>query len=224
MTIDLPVLDLTAAPGRFATAPFNDTTAIYLDLVGRTQKSIHIIDFGFHLPPLTDKLVKLWDDGLPTIGLILDHTQGQNRAEARELLKLLHGSKRGPIPFLISVSPRHGQLVHIKTTVVDERWVELGSWNYSESAPDQVNDLVIIDSPQLAHSRLLMFDVLRAYAVHHEHIFQPRAEVVPAVALAEDAGRDGELDPAPDAGQVHRKDVAAPWLDNQQLPDLSKAG
>ena len=220
MTTALPVLDLTAAAGEFATSPFADTTSIFLDFIRSARKSVHIIDFGFHLPELTDLLIEKWEQGLD-IGLILDHSQAQGKAEAEELAKLLRGGPtRGPVPFLISVSPRHGQLVHIKTTVVDERWVELGSWNYSLSAPDQVNDLVILDHVGLAHSRLLMFDVLRAFAVHHEHMFQSRAAVVPTVALAADAGQEAALDPVPGVGQVHRADVAAPWLDNQPLPAI----
>lgn len=216
MSIELPVLDLTATAIRVWMSPFHDTKQAYLDFLSSAKRSIHINIFGFHVPEVTDLLIAKHRSGVK-VDIIFDHSQAQGKAEAGEIAKLM----RARVPFLIGTSSRHGQLLHLKATVVDERLVEAGSWNYSESASDQLNDLTIIDDARMAHFYLLAHDIVRAFILRHEQIFQPRAEVVPASALTEDAGHDADLDPSPESGQVHRKDLAAPWLDNQPLPDTS---
>lgn len=214
--LELLPLDLTATAIRVWMSPFHDTKQAYLDFVRSAKRSISVNIFGFHIPELTDLLIAKHKAGVK-VDIILDHSQAQGKAEAAEIAKLM----KARVPFLIGTSSRHGQLLHLKATVVDERLVEAGSWNYSESASDQLNDLTIIDDPRMAHFYLLAHDIVRAFIVRHEQIFQPRAEVAPAPALTEDAGQDADLDPAPESGQVHRKDLAAPWLDNQPLPDTT---
>lgn len=211
---DGPAIDLTSAEEWVYVSPDQDIKAAYLHFISLAQRSIHLSIFGFHIPELTDALIEKHRAGV-VVDAIFDHSQAQGKAEAPEILKLMQAG----VPFLIGTSPEEGQLLHAKVTVVDEEWVEEGSWNYSESATKQFNTARITHSTQLAHIYLLARDKVRAYILRHERIFQPRAEVTPAPALAEDVGQDAELDPAPNAGQVHRKDLAAPWLDNPPLPD-----
>lgn len=209
--IDFPVLDLTAAAVKVWMSPFHDTKAAYLDFVRSAEKCIHISIFGFHIPDLTDLLLEKHRAGV-AVDLILDHSQAEGKAELSELRRL----KAAGVPFLIGTSPRHGQLLHLKATVVDERRVEAGSWNYSESASDQLNDLTIIEDERLAHFYLLAHDIVRAYILRHERIFQPRgvAPLAPALPEGEDVAA---LDPSPESGQVRRSDVARPWLENARV-------
>ena len=212
------MLSLTAVEERAYFSPEEDVKQPFLNFIRSARKSIVISIFGFHIPELTDALIAQHSAGVQ-VELIFDHSQAQGQAEAPELAKLLAAG----VPFLIGTSWVEGQLLHAKVTIVDQEWVEDGSWNYSESASKQDNSFRITHSPQLAHFYLRNFDIVRAYIAHHEQIFQPRRAKTPAPALAEDVGRDAQLDPAPDAGQVHRKDLAAPWLDNATLPDATKA-
>lgn len=216
-TAELPPLNLTDAEEWIFCSPDQDVKRHFLDFVSRAKRSIHLLIFGFHIPELTTLLISKHDAGL-TVDCIFDHSQAQGKAEAPELLKLMQAG----VPFLIGTSWVKGQILHSKVTVVDEEWVEDGSWNYSESATDQGNIVRFTHSTRLAHIYLREFDKSRAYIIHHEQIFQPHAEVTPAPALAEDVGRDAALDPKPDAGQVKRKDVAAPWLDNPPIADPTK--
>lgn len=216
MAIELPVLDLTATAIRVWMSPFHDTKQAYLDFLSTAKRSIHVNIFGFHVPELTDLLIAKHKAGVK-VDIIFDHSQAQGQAEAGEIAKLM----KARVPFLIGTSPRSGQLLHLKATVVDESRVECGSWNYSESASDQLNDVQVVDDARMAHFYLLAHDIVRAFIIRHEQIFQPHAEVTPAPALAENVGHDVDLDPSPTAGQVHRKDLAAPWLDNQPLPDTT---
>src|SRR5215469_4382786 len=205
-------IKLTAVEETVYVSPEEDVTTPFLAFVAGAQKSVHISIFGFHIPALTDTLIERHHAGVD-VSLIFDHSQAQGTAEAPELVKLLQAG----VPFLIGTSWVNGQLLHSKVCVVDEEWVEDGSWNYSESASKQDNTFRITHSSQLAHFYLRNFDICRAYIIHHESIFQPAKEVTPQAALAEDVGHDDTLDPAPKAGQVRRKDLAKPWLDNATL-------
>ena len=207
--VNLPVLDLTAAEMRVYVSPFHDIKTAYLSFLRTAQKSIHVSIFGFHVPELTDELIAAHRRGL-TVDCIFDHGQAEGKAELPELKRLVDAG----VPILIGTSFVEGQLLHAKVTVVDEEWVEQGSWNYSESATKQLNTAEIIHHAGLAQSFLLARDVIRAYIVRHEQIFQPRGAIPTPAALASDVGRDAELDPAPGGKQVKRKDVARPWLEN----------
>ena len=205
-------LSLTAVQEVAYFSPEEDVVTPFLAFIRSAKQSIRISIFGFHIPALTDALIERHTAGVD-VSLIFDHSQAQGKAEAPELAKL----QSAGVPFLIGTSWVEGQLLHAKVTIVDEEWVEDGSWNYSESASKQDNSFRITRSPALAHFYLRNFDICRAYITHHESIFQPKRARVPAPALAEDVGKDAQLDPVPNAKQVKRRDVAAPWLDNAPL-------
>lgn len=210
--LELLPLDLTAASMRVWMSPFHDTKKAYLDYLRGAEKSIHINIFGFHIEELTAVLIEKHRAGV-AVDCIFDHSQAEGKAEAAEIAKL----QAAGVPFLIGTSSRGGQLLHLKATVVDERRVEAGSWNYSESASDQLNDLTIVDDERLAHFYLLAHDIVRAFILRHERIFQP-ARALPVPAATTEGADVAAADPNPGAGQVHRRDAARPWLDNQPLP------
>src|SRR5258708_30901810 len=103
MTIELPVLDLTATAIRVWMSPFHETKAAYLDFVRSAQRSIHTNIFGWHIPELTDEIIAAHRRGVK-VDVIFDHSQAQGKAEAAEIAKLM----RARVPFLIGTSPRHG--------------------------------------------------------------------------------------------------------------------
>jgi phosphatidylserine/phosphatidylglycerophosphate/cardiolipin synthase-like enzyme len=159
-------------------APFDDTQGEYLAFVSQARRSIYIVIYGFHLPRLTDLLIARYQAGVQ-IGIILDHSQAEGRAEASEVQRLLQAR----VPLLIGTSPVHRQILHSKFTVVDEEAVECGSWNYSLSASQQSNTLTIVHNPAYAAPFLQHYDRLRAFILLHELSLQP-AGAVPAPATA----------------------------------------
>jgi phosphatidylserine/phosphatidylglycerophosphate/cardiolipin synthase-like enzyme len=157
-------------------APFDDTQGEYLAFVGQACRSLYIVIYGFHLPRLTDLLIAKHQAGV-TVGVILDHSQAEGKAEAREVERLVQAG----VPLLIGTSPVHRQILHSKFTVVDEEAVEFGSWNYSLSASQQSNTLSIVHNTAYAVAFLQHYDRLRAFIRLHEMTLQPAGEVAAPV-------------------------------------------
>lgn len=166
-------------------SPFEDTTAEFILFVGAAQRSIYVCIYGYHLPALTDLLIAKHQAGV-TVELILDHTQAAGCAERSEVQRLIDAK----IPLLIGTSPVHHQILHSKFTVVDEEAVEFGSWNYSLSASQQSNTMTEVRHADYAAVFLNHFDRLRSFILLSEMALQPKGEVVPEVALPEDAALD----------------------------------
>jgi phosphatidylserine/phosphatidylglycerophosphate/cardiolipin synthase-like enzyme len=183
-------------------APFDDTTAAFLDFVGSAQKSIEINIYGFHLPKLTDILLAKHAAGV-AVSIILDHSQEAGRAEGGEVARLVAAG----VPLLIGTSPVHHQILHSKFTVVDGAQVEYGSWNYSLSASQQSNDMHFTEADGIAREYQRHHDRIRSWILLHEMAMQPQGETPAAASLSvvadpEDesgAGVDGE-DADPKAG------------------------
>ena len=145
-----------------------------LAFVGKAKKSIAIVIYGFHLPKLTDTLIAKHNAGVK-IGLILDHTQAEGKAEASEVQKLLDAG----VPLLIGTSPVHRAILHSKFCVVDAKAVEFGSWNYSLSASQQSNTMSYVTDRAYAKTFLQHFTRIHDFITLHEMTLQPAHEIVP---------------------------------------------
>lgn len=175
-------------------SPFDQTTEPFLELVQSAKKSIFVVIYGFTLAPLIDDLIAKHQAGLE-IGLILDHTQSLGRAERVQVKRLLDAG----VPFEIGHSPSHSAILHSKFVVVDELHVETGSWNFSVSAAQQSNNMLLIKGhPEVAKIYLRHYDRLRAIILHHQSQLQLTGEAPDPLALAEDASL-GDTPVAPDA-------------------------
>ena len=167
---------------RILMAPWDDTTGAFLDFLDSAKQSIVVSIYGFHLPRLTDLLIAKHQAGLK-VSVILDHTQAEGKAEAGEVQKLLDAG----VPLLIGTSPVHRQILHLKATVVDGERVTHGSWNYSLSASQQLNDLHFVEDAGVAAFYERHHDQVRSFIMLHEMTLQPQGETFAPAALPEDA-------------------------------------
>lgn len=171
-------------------APFDSVTDAYLAFLQSARRSVYIVCYGFTLAPLMDTLIAQHQAGV-RVSLILDHTQAAGVAERVQVQRLLDAQ----VPLFIGTSPVHRQILHSKFTVVDERAVESGSWNYSLSASAQSNTLTFVEDADYARAYLEHFHRLWGFIHLHEMVMQPAGETA-----AEDAPADALADdPTPDA-------------------------
>jgi len=84
------------------------------------------------------------------VKVIFDHEQSTGHTEHPMIQKLVDSGFVDGIDFVIGTSPEAGQIIHIKATWIDGRWVEDGSLNYSVSAFKQINTIGIMDWPEYA--------------------------------------------------------------------------
>ena len=170
-------------------APFDATTEEYLAFVTSAKQSIYVIIYGCHLPALTDLLIAKHTAGV-CVNLILDHTQAEGKAEAGEVARLVAAG----VPLLIGTSPVHGQILHTKATIIDERAVESGSWNYSLSASQQSNTLTFVTDTDYARAYLDHWHRIYGFVSLHDRIYLPpgavAAQDVPADVLPTDDPSD----------------------------------
>lgn len=153
-------------------SPWDDTQQAFLDYIAGTQTSLHIVIYGFHLPPLTDLLIAKHQAGVE-LGVILDHSQAAGKAEAGEVQKLVAAG----VPLLIGTSPVHGQILHSKFAVRDAESVEFGSWNYSLSASQQSNTMTFITDAPYAAAFLHHYHRLHAFILLHDMVMQPTGAI-----------------------------------------------
>lgn len=110
------------------------------------------------------------------VKIIFDHTQAAGHYEAPKIKHLHAVGMRDGEHYLVGTSPVHHQIVHLKATVIwtpdGEGTVEDGSWNYSVSASQQLNDLCFTPSQDLAAYYENAFDKLWDWVKSHESKYQ----------------------------------------------------
>jgi len=134
-----------AAPAEYFFTPYDDGLSPYLALLDKAKQTVHIAIYGFTEPAITEKLIELHRRGVQ-VNLIVDRSQSRGKAQLMQIRKL----QLAGVDVCIGTSAVHGQIMHNKLTIVDDRYVEVGSWNYTRSATRQSNVLMILDSPALA--------------------------------------------------------------------------
>lgn len=126
---------------------------------------IRFITYGTTLPHFFEGLVAAHQKGIDIAG-ILDHTQACGHAEKECLDQLFEHIPSSH--FRIGTSIKAHQIVHLKACSVDSARVWSGSWNFSTSASDQVNNVDIIISQARAKAFDDAFDHLWGFISTHE--------------------------------------------------------
>ena len=131
--------------------------------------------YGCTLAPFFDALIAAHEAG-GDVRVIFDHTQAAGKAEAPQIDRLMAAGLVDGEHFLIGTSPVHHQIVHLKATVIrtpdGKATIEDGSWNYSVSASQQLNDLCFTESDALARYYEQAFDRLWDWVSAHEPQYQ----------------------------------------------------
>jgi len=125
-------------------SPQDDTVAAFLAFIKMAKKKIRIADYSFNLEALVELLIELHKKDLD-IQLILDKSQSSGESEKPAIARLT----RAKVPFVIGTSDMH-KIMHNKFTVVDDVWVQSGSWNYTAAAADEDNFFDIEHSEERA--------------------------------------------------------------------------
>ena len=167
-----------AAPQTRLITPYADGLAAfeaYLANSAQPGARLRTMIYGCTLQPFFDALIAAHRAGCD-VRVIFDHTQAAGRAEAPQIERLMAAGLEDGKHFLIGTSPVHHQIVHLKATVIrtpDGRAVvEDGSWNYSVSASQQLNDLCFTESDALARYYEQAFDRLWDWVKVNEPQYQ----------------------------------------------------
>lgn len=114
-------------------SPQDDTLKAFLNFIAKAQKKIRIADYSFNLEPLVELLIEKSHIGVDVM-LVLDKSESTAQAEKPAIDKL----HKAHIQFVIGTSSKH-KIMHNKFTVIDDEWVQSGSWNYTNAASDEDN-------------------------------------------------------------------------------------
>ena len=173
----LGILHETAEQTRLITPYADGLKAFEAFLAGAAAPGakLRTMIYGCTLQPFFDALIAAHTAGCD-VRVIFDHTQAAGKAEAPQIDRLIAAGLKDGEHFLIGTSPVHHQIVHLKATVIrtpdNKVTVEDGSWNYSVSASQQLNDLCFTESDALARYYEQAFDRLWDWVSAHEPQYQ----------------------------------------------------
>ncbi|MDR3424661.1 MAG: phospholipase D-like domain-containing protein [Alphaproteobacteria bacterium] len=122
-------------------SPHQGATALIVKVIGEAQKTIRVAAYTFTSSPIADALIKAHQRGVD-VRVVLDERQENGRGNLAGILKANN------IP--IRANGRYA-IMHDKFIVIDNKAVELGSFNYTKAAEERnaENALVVRDSPQV---------------------------------------------------------------------------
>ena len=163
--------NFTNVQGHTLFSPWDDTDGAFMEYLARTKRSYYSVIYGWHLPKMTDVLIRMVKSGC-AVGLILDHSQEKGKAEQQEVERAIAGG----VPLLVGTSPVHGQILHSKFSIRDQEEVEYGSWNYSLSASQQSNTMTFVKDAKYAKDFLFHYHRLHAFIILHQMAMQPAGE------------------------------------------------
>jgi phosphatidylserine/phosphatidylglycerophosphate/cardiolipin synthase-like enzyme len=135
------MIDLTR---KWYFSPLDDTKDAYLTFLQTATKSIRIADYSFNIPEFETILPALQKKGVD-VQLVLDKSQSGGSTE-KPVVEALRASD---IPMMIGTSDKH-KIMHNKYTILDDTWIQYGSWNYTTAASDEDNFFCIENNPSLA--------------------------------------------------------------------------
>lgn len=120
-------------------SPEDDVSAQLVRLIGTAKEQINVAIFGFTDEAIAQALIEAKQRGV-AVQVYRDKLQSKEKNQTR-INKLLTDNK---IPLKIKQS---GLLMHMKMLLIDGKDVITGSYNWSEGAKKQDNDLIVCLSP-----------------------------------------------------------------------------
>jgi len=134
----------TIAPSRIRGVCFSaigNCEAILIDLIGRANKSVHVMIYSFTLDELSEALIEAKNKGID-VKVVMEANNAFSKGS--EYRKLLEAGVRVKLD-------RNPALMHHKVMIVDGEIVVTGSYNWSWSAENKNDEnLVILDDPETA--------------------------------------------------------------------------
>lgn len=159
-------------------SPFADPQAGMIAFLARAAvkgAKLRTMIYGCTWQPFFDALVTAKNAGAD-VKVIFDHTQACGPKEKARIEALVAAGFVDGEDFLIGTSPAQHQIVHLKRTAIwtpdGKAAVEFGSWNYSDSATKQLNDVTIVESQHIAAYTDMAFNYLWQWIKTHEAAMQ----------------------------------------------------
>lgn len=137
--------------------PYADGMKAFSAFLGTATSKIRVMIYGATLQVFFDDMIKAKNAGID-VKAIFDYAQSRGHSERPEIDRLVQAGWKDGVDFLIGTSPEDHQIIHIKSTIIDDRWVEDGSLNYSVSAFKQINTISLSDWPEYAEYLTNIFD------------------------------------------------------------------
>lgn len=117
-------------------------------LMDKATKTLDVADYDFDLANVADAMARAKKRGV-TVRMVTD-TDTLTNTKDKEIQGAFDTLKAVSIPI---VDDRRGPIMHNKFTVVDNEWVETGSWNYTDGDTYHLNNnQIIIHNAQLAQN------------------------------------------------------------------------
>lgn len=136
-----PELLIDERPVRVFFSPGGGADRALVGLVKQAQSSVHFLAYNLTANDLGKALVEANQSGVDVRG-VMDAETARNSTGSE--YEMLHKAK-------IAVLDANKGLMHHKVIIVDQRWVVLGSYNFTASAEKSNNEnLLILDNPGLA--------------------------------------------------------------------------
>lgn len=137
--------------------PANHTNGLDVHLVtlmDKATKTLDVADYDFDLANVADAMVRAKKRGV-TVRMVTD-TDTLTDTKNKEIQSAFDKLKGASIPI---VDDQRGPIMHNKFTVVDNEWVETGSWNYTDGDTYHLNNnQIIIHNAQLAQNYTTEFN------------------------------------------------------------------
>ncbi|HEX2914972.1 MAG TPA: phospholipase D-like domain-containing protein [Chloroflexia bacterium] len=125
-----------------------------VNLMNKAQKTLDVADYDFDLQDVTDAMVAAKDRGV-RVRMVTDSDTINNTKNAPVQAAFAKLKKAG-IPY---IGDERGPIMHNKFTVVDNEWVETGSWNYTDGDTYHLNNnMIIIHNAKLAANYTTEFE------------------------------------------------------------------
>lgn len=120
-------------------SPLDNVSRVIVDEISEAQHSIDVAIFGFTDLEIMNALIAAKQRGV-LVRIYRDKLQSKE-SKQKAVNKSLQDNK---IPVRIKTT---GFLMHMKCMIIDDRTLVTGSYNWSEGAKKQDNDLMICEAP-----------------------------------------------------------------------------
>ena len=125
-----------------------------VSLMNKAKKTLDVADYDFDLQDVADAMVAAKARGVQ-VRMVTDSDTINNKKDAQIQMAFGKLNKAG-----ITVVPdNRAPIMHNKFTVVDNEWIETGSWNYTDGDTYRLNNnMIIIHNTQLAQNYTTEFE------------------------------------------------------------------
>jgi phosphatidylserine/phosphatidylglycerophosphate/cardiolipin synthase-like enzyme len=123
-------------------------------LIDKATKTLDVADYDFDLADVADAMVRAKQRGV-VVRMVTD-SDTINNVKNKPVQDAFDKLKKAQIPF---IGDNRGPIMHNKFTVVDKRYIQTGSWNYTDGDTYHLNNnMIIIDNEQLAQNYTVEFE------------------------------------------------------------------